>query len=66
MRNLIRCNLRNTGPLTIAQKVNKLAPSTLFQMKNMTFFIRNIMYGENVIACYFKAFRKIGDLKNES
>ena len=40
MRNLIRCKLRNDGPLTIAQKVNVLALSTLFQMKDMTFFFR--------------------------
>ena len=33
MRNLIRCKLRNDGPLNIAQKVNELAPKiTLFQM----------------------------------
>ena len=50
MRNLIRCKLRNAGPLTIAQKVNKLAPSTFFQMKGMTLFFRNI-YVENIIAC---------------
>ena len=50
MRNLIRCKLRNAGPLTIAQKVNELTPSTFFQMKNMTFFFMN-MYGENIIAC---------------
>ena len=51
MCNLIRCNLRNAGPLTIAQKVNELAPSILFQIKDMTFFFRNILYGEIIIAC---------------
>ena len=34
--------LKNDGQLTIAQEVNELATSTLFQMKDMTFFFRNI------------------------
>ena len=46
MGNLIRCKLSNDGPLTIyiTQKVNELTPSTMFQIKDMTFFFRS-MYG---------------------
>ena len=58
MRNLIRCKLRNDGPLTITQRVNKLAPSSLSYIKDMTFFSWK-MYSDKIIACYFKAFCRV-------